>query len=313
MMQTRKDKIKDFAIELGFDKIGFSPAEPCLTESNRLMKWFGKNYHGELSWLAESMAVRLDPSKLLPGVKTILSAAVNYYNIAEYPQGGDRGKISRYAWGNDYHSVVANRLDKLFVYIKTLMPAIRGKVCVDSAHLLEKFWAERSGIGWRGKHTVIITEELGSWIFLGEILLTEEFEYDTPQADRCGSCSLCIDACPTRAIVEPYVLDVRKCLSYMTVEYKGEFPNVMRQERSGWLYGCDICQEVCPWNRDRAQQTRVDEFFMREDIVAPPLNTVISMTEKEFAERFKNSPVKRIKLRKLQRNAHALLEMNQKT
>jgi len=307
-METRKDIIKSFATELGFVKIGFSPAGPCVSESARLLPWFGNNYNGELSWLAETLEIRLDPSKLLPGVKTILSAAINYYNVAEYPQEEGRGKISRYAWGNDYHSVVSDRLEKLFAFIKTLIPSVRGKICVDGGPVLEKYWAERSGLGWRGKHTIMITEELGSWIFLGEILLTQEFEYDAPKVDKCGSCSLCIDACPTRAIVAPYVLDVRKCLSYMTVEHKGKYSDDMMQDRRGWIYGCDICQEVCPWNRERARQTQVDEFLVREDIIAPHLTAVMAMTEKEFAERFRNNPVKRIQLHRLQRNARALTE-----
>jgi epoxyqueuosine reductase len=309
-MDNRKDQIKIIARQLGFEKIGFSPAEPILSEIGRLTAWLDKNYHGDLSWLAKTESLRLDPLKFLPGTKTIISLAANYYNKAEYPREIKRGKVSRYAWGDDYHSVITDRLEKLLSFVKSLIPSAQAKTCVDNDPVLEKYWAERSGIGWRGKHTIIITEDLGSWIFLGEILLNENFEYDLPQPDQCGSCTLCMDACPTQAIVEPYILDVKKCISYLTVEYKGEYSADMIKERGGWLYGCDICQEVCPWNQGHSRQTKIEEFFMREDIIAPHLDSVISMTEKEFVELFKNNPLEHIRLNRIKRNARILMENN---
>jgi len=309
-MESRKEKIIEFAKELGFDKVGFSPARYCRSEADRWTRWTGKGYHGELTWLAGSADVRFDPSRLLPGVKTVLTAAVNYYNGTEYPESGVRGRVSRYAWGNDYHSVISTRLKKLLAGIKSVFPSVRGKVCVDSSPVLEKYWAQRSGIGWRGKHSIIITEEFGSWVFLGEILLTEEIEYDAPLPDQCGSCRACIDACPAHAIVEPYVIDARKCISYLTVEYKGEFSHEMARTNGTWIYGCDICQEVCPWNQERARQTQDRDFYVRDGIIAPALRSVVSMTDKEFSESYRNNPVSRIGLSRFQRNARALLPAN---
>lgn len=306
-IQKLTAEIKTFARELGFIKIGFSKASKCISEYDRFSKWINQGYYGQMSWIANSFESRLDPFQLLPGVKTVISVAMNYFNSIDIKHEKGNGRISRYAWGNDYHDVLMNRMIRLFNYISEKLPDSKYKICVDTSPVLEKYWAQNSGIGWRGKHSIIINEEYGSWIFLGEILINKEFEYDAPDVDKCGNCNLCVEACPTQAIVEPYVLDASKCISYLTIESKNEFSPDEKKNLGNWIYGCDICQEVCPWNQKSARQTKIKDFYARKEIVSFSLNSILNLTEKDFKKLFKNNPVLRTGFHLMKRNILALM------
>ena len=302
------DQIRQHARELGFQLVGIVPATALTSERERLREWLARGYHGNMSWMACDPEQRTDPRKLFPAARSVVVVALNYYTPAEHSSAPNTGKISRYAWGDDYHDVVGSKLRSLLSWIQEQDAAATGKVCVDIQPMLDKAWAARAGIGWIGKHTNLITRELGSWVFIGELLLDRELDYDDePIEDHCGSCTLCIDACPTNAIVEPYVLDSTKCISYATIELREpEMPQPIAKQLEGWLYGCDICQDVCPWNRF-AQATTEQSFAPRPGNVNTNLASVLDMEATVYAERYRGSAMKRAKLSGLQRNARALL------
>ncbi|MGD9560719.1 MAG: tRNA epoxyqueuosine(34) reductase QueG [Pyrinomonadaceae bacterium] len=299
-------KIREQARELGIIKVGFAPARELGPEGSELLRWLAHGRQGNMLWMARDPEKRIDPRILFPPAKTVIAAAVNYFT----PHHHDKpGKISRYAWGDDYHDVVKSKLTSLLEWIRAEEPAADGKVCVDTAPIMDKAWAARAGLGWIGKHSNLITQDHGSWVFLGEILLNLELEYDTePVADHCGTCTKCIDACPTSAIVEPYVVDSRKCISYATIELRDEkLPPEIAENLDGWLYGCDICQDVCPWNRfEKPSEERA--FQPRNGETSVDLETIAAMEHEEYAERFRCSAIKRAKLAGLKRNASALDE-----
>ena len=255
-----------------------------------------------MGWMEENVKKRIDPAEIVPGARSVISVAANYYTGVEHHPKNDEGKISRYAWGDDYHILVTARIKKLFECIKQIAPESDGRYYVDTGPVMDKVWAERAGIGWRGKHTNLITKDLGSWVFLGEIISTLELEYDAPMEDFCGSCTACLDACPTKAIVEPYVVDSNKCISYLTIEHRGEIDKSLEPLFDKWVYGCDICQDVCPWNKYQ-QPTRDNEFLPRDGNVTPSLDGLTSLTQGEFSRRFSKSPIKRTKREGLIRNA----------
>lgn len=302
-------RIKERAIEEGFEKVGIVPAEALYQESNRLMQWLARGYHGEMSWMARDPEVRSDPRKLFPLARSVIVVARNYYTPAKHSDDPATGKVSRYAWGDDYHEVVGSKLRSLLAWIKEEIPNVDGKVCVDIQPMMDKAWGQRAGLGWIGKHTNLITTEYGSWVFIGELLLDIKLEYDDEVvADHCGSCTLCLDACPTSAITEAYVVDSNKCISYATIELRAaEMPNEVAGNLVGWLYGCDICQDVCPWNRFE-QTTDEARFQPRVGNVNADLSEIAKLTPETYAERFRGSAMKRAKLSGLQRNTHALLE-----
>jgi epoxyqueuosine reductase len=231
--------------------------------------------------------------------------ALNYFTPHQHQQSPGTGKVSRYAWGDDYHDVVKEKLLSLLAWVKQIEPRAEGKVCVDIQPAMDKAWAVRAGLGWLGKHSNVITPEHGSWIFIGELLLNLDLEHDSQRMeDHCGSCTLCIDACPTAAITEPYVVDSNKCISYATIELRApELPEDM--DLAGWLYGCDICQDVCPWNRFE-QATTEPRFAPRDGNVDVDLDQVLELTPESYAARYRGSAMKRAKLVGLQRNARAL-------
>jgi len=237
----------------------------------------------------------------------VIVVALNYFTKHKHEKNADEGKISRYAWGDDYHDVVREKLTELLDWIKSENPSAAGKICVDTAPMMDKAWAVRAGLGWLGKHTNLITTDVGSWVFIGEILLDLELDYDTALVDdHCGTCTACLDACPTGAIVEPYVVDSQKCISYATIELRDDtLPTEIATNLDGWFYGCDICQDVCPWNRFETQ-TAETRFEPRDGQTSIVLDEVLSLTPETYAERFRRTAIKRAKLAGLKRNAAAL-------
>jgi len=307
-MQPLTERIKRKAHELGFELVGVSPAERLTVEAERLAEWLSRGYHATMYWMERNRDRRTDPRNIMPGARSVISVAMNYYTPHEIPDHPERGKISRYAWGDDYHDIVGERLKSLWEFIKEIEPDAGGRYYVDTGPVMDKVWAARAGYGWIGKHTNLISREYGSWLFLGEIITTLELEYDIPTQDYCGTCRRCIDACPTDAIVDEYVLDSNKCLSYLTIEHRGEYPDEIKPDAEQWIFGCDICQDVCPWNIKFAQPAAVDEFRPRPENLNPLLIDIVNMVQEDFGKRFRNSPVKRTKLKGLKRNAEAVIE-----
>ncbi|MCY7344780.1 MAG: tRNA epoxyqueuosine(34) reductase QueG [Pyrinomonadaceae bacterium] len=308
-MVNLTEQIKRQAIEIGFDKIGIVRAEPLVEEGEKLDEWLSKGFHAEMKWLEREPEKRKNPALIFPDAKSVIVVALNYFTAHEHEESSEKGKVSRYAWGDDYHDVLKEKLRELLAFIKTLDASIDGKICVDTAPMMDKAWAVRAGLGWLGKHSNIITKEFGSWIFIGEIILNVELEYETETIeDHCGTCRKCLDACPTAAIVAPYVVDSKACLSYATIELRSaELPANIKENLDGWLYGCDICQDVCPWNRFE-KPTDEARFEPRADNVSSDLKKILALSPETYAAKFRRSAMKRTKLGGLQRNARALLD-----
>jgi epoxyqueuosine reductase len=301
------DQIKAAAHEIGFDKVGVAPAEPLSDEGPRLRDWLAKGFHGEMAWIAREPEKRLDPRLIFPAARSVIVCALNYFTPHDHAFDPIKGKISRYAWGDDYHDVVREKLSKLLEWIKSERPDTTGKICVDTAPIMDKAWAVRAGLGWIGRHSNLITIDLGSWVFIGELLVDLELEYDDDVIDdHCGTCTACLDACPTGAIVEPYVVDSRACISYATIELREpELPDNIAENLNGWFYGCDICQDVCPWNRFE-KPTDEARFEPRLGETEMELEQIIAFSPEAYAERFRRSAMKRTKLSGMKRNATAL-------
>jgi len=303
-------QIKQRALQLGFSKVGIARAENLSTELDRLQEWLARGYQGEMKWMERDPGQRADPRLFWAHARSVIVVALNYYTPHEHVVGTSAsGKVSRYAWGDDYHDIVAGRLRELLSWIKSQWPEAEGKVCVDIQPVMDKAWAARAGLGWIGKHTNLITNEFGSWVFIGELLLNLEIEPDeTGIADQCGSCTLCLDACPTNALSEPYVLDANLCISHATIESRApEIRADVAERLEGWLYGCDICQDVCPWNQ-MTPTTSESRFEPRKDSVNPALSEILELTPEVYAARFRGSAMKRAKLAGLRRNAISLKE-----
>jgi epoxyqueuosine reductase len=307
------EKIKEKAFEIGFHKIGIVPAEALPEEKKYLREWLEKGFHGEMLWIEREPEKRTDPKLLFPEAKSVIVVALNYFTPHEHEEDSLKGKVSRYAWGDDYHDVLKEKLRALLAFIKTLDAAADGKICVDTAPIMDKAWAARAGLGWIGKHSNLITKEYGSWVFIGEILLNLELEFETEIVpDHCGTCRACLDACPTAAIVAPFTVDSRKCLSYTTIELRApNFPEEIVKDLNGWLYGCDICQDVCPWNRFE-KPTDEKRFEPREGNITADLDEILLLSPERYAEKFRRSAMKRTKLAGLQRNAAALKKSREK-
>lgn len=301
--------IRRQALAAGFDMVGIVRAEALNTEREHLQQWLDRGYQGEMKWVARDPEARTDPRIFFPQARSVVVVALNYYTPEKHSADPGTGKVSRYAWGDDYHEVVGSRLHALLSWIKEHAPNAEGKVCVDIQPLMDKAWAARAGLGWIGKHSNLITQTYGSWVFIGELLLNLELDYDVEKVeDHCGNCTLCIDACPTNAIAQPYVVDSTKCISYGTIELRApEIPREISDHLEDWLYGCDICQDVCPWNRFE-QTTSEKRFEPRAGNVNAGLSDILELTPDQYAERFRNSAMKRAKLAGLQRNAIALLQ-----
>ena len=306
-MSRFEDELKQKASSLGIDKIGIAPADALTGEGKRLREWLARDYHGAMAWMEREPEKRIDPSAIFPNAKSVIVGAVNYFTDHAHSNAAEAGKISRYAWGDDYHDVLREKLAGLLDWICEKRPGTGGKICVDTAPMMDKAWAVQAGLGWIGKHSNLITTELGSWVFIGEIILDIELVADADRVDdHCGTCTACLEACPTNAIVEPYVVDSRKCISYATIELRDEtLPAEIADNLNGWLYGCDICQDVCPWNRFE-QATSEARFEPRNGETELTLDRLAAMEHDEYVERFRRSAMKRTKLAGLQRNAKAL-------
>jgi epoxyqueuosine reductase len=304
-------KIKQKALEIGFHKVGVARAEALVEEGERLKEWLNAGYHGEMRWMEREPEKRADPRLIFPEAKSVVAVALNYFTPHEHEENSAKGKISRYAWGDDYHDVLKEKLRELLAFIKTLDETADGRICVDTVPVMDKIWAARAGLGWIGKHSNLITKDFGSWVFLGEILLNLELEADARiEPDHCGHCTACLDACPTDAIVAARVVDSRRCLSYATIELRSpDLPAEIEKNLNGWLYGCDICQDVCPWNRFE-KPTAEKRFEPRAGNVSADLDEVLNLSPERYAERFRRSAIKRTKLAGLKRNARALKKKN---
>lgn len=301
------DRIRSKALDVGFNKVGIARAD-AVTSASLLQKWLTSGFHGTMNWMTNRFDERTDPRKFFPSAKSIVSVALNYNSPREIPSNKDIAKISRYAWGDDYHEIMKSKLRSLLDEIKSVSTEANGICCVDTSPVMDKYWAVQAGIGWQGKHSNVITRDLGSWIFLGEVILNIELDYDRPIEDFCGTCNKCIDACPTEAITQPYVVDSNKCISYLTIEFRGEvFPKETAKSFDSWVYGCDICQDVCPWNEKFSQTTTVSGFFPREENINTNIQSWNEITEDEFRIRFKNSPVKRTKYAGFMRNVKQVI------
>lgn len=304
-MSTLTQQIYQRANELGFELVGITPAAQSET-IERYRQWIENGYAGQMGYLKRHLPLKTDVRQLLAEAKSVISLAINYYTLdppkalAEDPA---RGQISRYAWGDDYHDVIRQRLSELIGFIKqTAETELKTRVCVDTAPIIEREYAQKAGLGWIGKHTNLIHWRSGSWYFLAEVLIDIALEADTPSVrGSCGTCTRCIEACPTDAIIEPNVLDSRLCISYLTIELKDAIPKALRPKIGNLIFGCDICQEVCPWN-SKAVSTDEPAFQPRAGNFAPKLLALIGITQQEFSRKFKGSPIKRTKRRGFLRN-----------
>ncbi len=304
-MMTLTQKIQARAHELGFELVGITPAERSET-IQRYRVWIENGYAGKMDYLKKHMLLKEEPRRLFAEARSIISLAINYYT-GELPEkmvrDAGRGQISRYAWGDDYHDVIRERLLHLVAFIKRTAGAeTETRICVDTAPILEREYAQKAGLGWLGKNTNLIHWRSGSWYFLAEVIINVELHATTGAVrGSCGTCTRCIEACPTDAILEPNVLDSRRCISYLTIELKGSIPKEFRPKMGNLIFGCDICQEVCPWN-NKAVTTTEPGFQPREENRAPTLLSLINMSKTGFNKRFKGSPIKRAKRRGFLRN-----------
>ncbi|MCB9224643.1 MAG: tRNA epoxyqueuosine(34) reductase QueG [Crocinitomicaceae bacterium] len=291
-------RIKTRAQELGFLSCGISKATFLEDEAKYLENWLAKNYQGKMAYMANHFDKRLDPRLLVDGAKSVISVLLNYYPEKDLFQGKSL-KISKYAYGEDYHMVIKDKLETLLNEIKEQVGEINARCFTDSAPILDKAWAAKSGLGWIGKNANLISVQKGSFFFIGEIVIDVELDYDQPTTDHCGTCTACIDACPTQAIIKPQLIDGSKCISYLTIELKDELlPSEFKDKMDGWVFGCDVCQDVCPWNRfSKPHSTK--EFEPNEQLIAIDL---VDLTEGVFNELFKYSAIKRPKFTGLKRN-----------
>jgi epoxyqueuosine reductase len=305
-IERNTDFIKSKARELGFSFCGISKAEFLHEEAPLLEEWLKRGYHGKMSYLENYFDKRLDPTLLVPGAKSVVSLVYNYFPDKELFEDKDF-KVAKYAYGEDYHMVVKDKLKLLIDQLRAHTGDIEGRAFVDSAPVMERAWAKKSGLGWIGKNSLLLNREAGSFFFIAELIIDLELIYDGPIKDYCGSCTACIDACPTDAIVEPQVVDGSKCISYFTIELKDQIPNDVKGKFENWIFGCDICQDVCPWNSfsKRHSEPRFDPKSELKDITR---NEWLELTEEVFNSVFKNSPVKRTKFEGLKRNINFVSE-----
>lgn len=297
--------IKVEAKRLGFSACGISKATFLETEAPRLERWLNNQMHGQMSYMENHFDKRLDPTKLVEGAKSVVSLTLNYY--PEDKQIEDSFKISKYAYGEDYHYIIKDKLKELLFYIESAVGAVDGRVFVDSAPVLDKAWAAKSGLGWVGKNNNLINRKSGSFFFIAELIIDLELEEDGPTTDHCGTCTKCIDACPTGAIESPYLVNGSKCISYLTIELKDDIPDEFSGKLDNWMFGCDVCQDVCPWNRFTSPHNE-DRFIPNNELIQYSKREWKELTKETFNEIFKKSAIKRAKYEGLLRNMQFLGE-----
>ncbi len=305
MLESKKkqtaEMIKNRAKELGFEACGISKADFLEEEAPLLEQWLTQNYHGKMAYMANYFDKRLDPRLLVDGAKSVITLFLNYFPEEQLSQQETDYKISKYAYGKDYHFVMKDKISELLSFIWEEIGEVNGRIFVDSAPVMDKAWAKKSGLAWMGKHSNMINRQIGSFFFIGEIICDLELEYDVSIKDYCGTCTRCIDACPTDAIVEPYVVDGSKCISYFTIELKEAIPAEVKGKFNNWIFGCDICQDVCPWNRF-SKPHQQENFRLPIALKEFTNQDWEEITEEMFRELFKKSAIKRTKLEGLKRN-----------
>jgi epoxyqueuosine reductase len=310
MKQDLSSEIKRRALELGFDAVGISSIRPLEKERAQLESWLARSYHGDMSYMARNIDKRTDPAKLVEGAQSVISVLLNYFP-ERLQQPESFYKISKYAYGTDYHFVIKDKLRMLMDWIETEYPGTPMRAFTDSAPVLDKSWAQASGLGWLGKHSLLINKEIGSFFFIGEIIVGLELNPDSPlEKEYCGTCTRCIDACPTGAITEAYVLDANRCISFLSIETKQEIPDDLAAKFNNWIFGCDICQDVCPWNA-KAQPTKVPEFRLSDALYQMQKEDWEQMDKPLFNRLFKNSPVKRAGFKRLKATIAKVKNTNQ--
>lgn len=306
--------IKEEALRIGFDIVGITKAIPLKKDFSYYKEWLENGFHGKMDYLKKRAKEREDPALLLNGAKSIISLGINYFCgfplSIEVEKVNEKGWISNYAWGKDYHIVIKEKLDNLSEFIKKkIAKTALIKTCVDTSPILEKGYAQQAGLGWIGKNTSLINKNFGSFLFLGEIITDLELEIDKPYKDYCGRCEMCLKACPTSALKAPYILDARNCISYLTIEFKGEIDEKLRKKIGKNIFGCDLCQDVCPWNKKR-KITLNKDFYPKMYLFNPLISKLYTLTKEEFNHLFSESPIKRVKYEGFLRNLEIVMENN---
>ena len=311
-LTNRTQRVREEAFRLGFDACGFSKAERLEEEERRLEEWLNQGRHGKMDWMENYFDKRIDPTKLVPGSKSVVSVMGSYYHpdhrrreVESHSHSHSPSpspQIAKYAQGRDYHKVYKTKLKKLYHFTRELIGDLHGRVFVDSAPVLDKAWAARAGIGWIGKNSNLLNREIGSFTFIGEMIVDAEFEYSTTVTDHCGTCTRCIEACPTNAIYEPYRVDGSKCISYFTIELKEQIPDEYQEGIGDWLFGCDICQDVCPWNGE-ATYTRMEDLAPRESILNRDIDYWEELDIEQYNALFEGSAMRRATFEKFKMNA----------
>ena len=300
-------QVKQQAKDIGFHLVGIAAIDDHQDQAvAHLQNWLASGYQADMAWMANPQ--REDICTYMPEVRSLISVALNYYTPQQHSENPKNGKISRYGWGRDYHKVMGKKLKALSNWLRSHDDSIITRYSVDTAPIQDKVWAQRAGLGWIAKNGNLITRKYGSWVFLGEVLTNLELTPDSPHTSHCGTCSRCLDACPTDAIIKPYVVDANRCIAYHTIENRqSELPPDIADNLSGWVAGCDICQDVCPWNQSFAQETDISDFQPYPANIQPQLNELASLDQTEWDQRFRASALRRIKPDMWRRNAHANL------
>ena len=304
---VNSDRVKQKALELGFHKVGIAAIDAeTESEVKRLQAWLALGYQADMAWMANPK--RQDIRLVMPEVQSVISVALNYYTPHQRPEGKEYAKISRYGWGRDYHKILHKKLKALANWLQTLGEGIQARYYADTGPVQDKMWAQRAGIGWVAKNGNVITREYGSWVFLGEVLTNIRLTPDRPHTEHCGTCTRCMEACPTDAIVQPFVVDANRCIAYHTIENRAEhLPDAIAPNLNGWVAGCDICQDVCPWNQRFARETDVAEFQPYSQNLAPKLTELAEISDPDWSARFPASAWRRIKPEMWRRNARTNL------
>ncbi|CDN13678.1 Iron-sulfur cluster-binding protein [Richelia intracellularis] len=304
-LNISEDLIKEKALELGFHKVGIASVEGIdATVQERLRAWVALGFHADMSWMTSPK--RYDIDLVMPGVRSVICVALNYYTSHPHSQEQKYGKISRYAWGRDYHKVMHKKLKALCTWLENLGTGIQGRYYADTGPIQDKLWAQKAGIGWIAKNGNLITREYGSWVFLGEVLTNITLTPDEPHTQHCGTCTRCLEACPTDAITQPFIVDANRCIAYHTIENRNEYlPESIIPHLNGWVAGCDICQDICPWNQRFAQETDEVDFQPYPGNLDPKLIGLAHISDEDWDKQFTASALRRIKPKMLRRNARA--------